>query len=97
MALLGSAEPLTEYNVIRTTNPAEAQGAYARSLRAKLEKSTDSGMLAQTAQGLMIWGRGRDSHATIDTLALAEFYAARAVSSIPLANWRRTSPSPCSD
>jgi hypothetical protein len=40
-------------------------------------------MLAQTAQGLMIWGRGRDSHATIDTLALAEFYAARAVSLDP--------------
>jgi hypothetical protein len=79
MALLGSAEPLTEYNVIRTINPAEVQGPYAQSVRAKLEKSTDSLLLAQTAQGLMRWGLRRDSHVTADTLALVEFYAGRAV------------------
>jgi len=79
MALLGSAEPRTEYNVIRSFSVADSQGSYAQSVRAKLEQSTDSRMLAQTAQWLMAWGRGRDTRLTADTLALAESYASRAV------------------
>ncbi len=83
MALLGSAEPRTEYNVIRSFSVSEAQGPYAQSVRAKLEHSTDSRMLAQTAQCLTAWGRGRDTRLTTDTLALAESFASRAVALDP--------------
>jgi hypothetical protein len=48
-------------------------------VRAKLEHSTDSRMLAQTAQWLTAWGRGRDTRLPTDTLALAESFASRAV------------------
>ncbi|MFB3777894.1 MAG: M56 family metallopeptidase [Bryobacteraceae bacterium] len=83
MVLLGNAEPRTEFNVIRSFSVAEAQGPYARSVRAKLEQSTDSQILAQTAQWLMVWGRSRDGRIPGDTLALAESYASRAVALDP--------------
>ena len=82
LALLGAEEPRTEYNVIRSTNPNEAQGPYASSVRAKLEKSTDSRMLAFTAQGLTMWGHGNNGISP-EALALAESYAAKAVSLDP--------------
>jgi hypothetical protein len=83
MALLGSAEPQTEYNVIRSSSVSEAQGPYAQSVRAKLDQSTDSRLLAQTAQWLTAWGRGQDTCLRADTLALAESFASRAVSLDP--------------
>ncbi len=78
MALLGSAEPRTEYNVVRSFSVSEAQGPYARSVRAKLDQSTDSRLLAQTAQGLMAWGSNQDGRLSADTLALAESLTSRA-------------------
>ncbi|HWB86139.1 MAG TPA: M56 family metallopeptidase [Bryobacteraceae bacterium] len=83
MALLGSAEPRTEYNVIRSFSVSEAEGSYARSVRAKLDHSTDSRLLAQTAQWLMARGRGRDAQVRTDTLALADSLASRAVALDP--------------
>lgn len=83
MTLLGSAEPRTEYNVIRSFSVSEAQGPYAQSVRAKLEHSTDSRMLAQTAQWLTAWECGPDTRLKTDTLALAESFASRAVALDP--------------
>jgi hypothetical protein len=83
MALFGSAEPRTEYNVVRSFSVSEAQGQYAQSVRAKLEHSTDSRMLAQTARSLTTWGRGPGSRLAPDTLALAESLASRAVALDP--------------
>jgi hypothetical protein len=83
MALLGSTEPRTEYNVVRSLSVSEAQGPYAQSVRAKLEQSTDSQMMAQTAQMLMISGRGRDGRLAADNFTLAESLASRAVALDP--------------
>lgn len=76
-ALRGSGDPQTEYKVV--PSPGEARGPYAQSARTKLERSTDSQILAQTAQWLAAWGRGRDGRLATDTLALAQSLASRAV------------------
>jgi hypothetical protein len=83
LALLGSAEPLTEYDVFRGFSVSEAQGHYAQSVRAKLDHSTDSRLLAHTAHWLTVWGCGRDTRLMTDTLALAESFASRAVALDP--------------
>jgi hypothetical protein len=53
--LLGSAEPLTEFNVFRASSRQATQSAYAQTVRAKLSESTDPALLAQTAQSLINW------------------------------------------
>ena len=76
--LLGSAEPRTEYNVFRAVSAKEAGSPYARSVRARLSVSNDASVLAQTAQGLLRWGRGSSSGVDLDSARLAAEYAGRA-------------------
>ncbi len=54
--LLGSIEPVTEYNVFRKVSTDEARSAYARGVRAQLADSGDARVLAQTALSLLPWG-----------------------------------------
>lgn len=56
-ALIGSGEPLTEFNVFRALNPNEPQSEYAQHVRAELAHSTDTGVLLATAGWLWNWGR----------------------------------------
>jgi hypothetical protein len=84
-ALLGAAEPLTEYNVFRSVSASQARGPYAESVRAKLAKSNDARLLAYTADGLL---RGCSSYLFdpqpgIDPVAMAASYASRAVALDP--------------
>ena len=76
--LLGSAEPRTEYNVFRTVSAKEASSPYARSVRARLSVSNDALILAQTAQGLMMWGRRSRGGVDLESARLAAEYAGRA-------------------
>jgi hypothetical protein len=85
-ALLGSGEPLTEFNVFRVASVQEAQSLYAQSVRARLAESNDAGVLAQTAQYLLTWGNrsnraGKD--AAPDAIQLARTYLDRALSIDP--------------
>lgn len=84
--LLGSAEPLTDFNVIRVVSEHEKQSPYAHDVRRRLKESRDAAVLAQTAQHLNFWFHP-DSSAPCDTsspaLALASDYAARALSLEP--------------
>ena len=81
--LLGSAEPLTGEGVFRLATAEEAHTPYALGVRARLEKSTDVPILAQTVQYLTVWGNpfaraARESG--IDGIPLARMYLQRAVS-----------------
>lgn len=83
-ALLGSGEPLTEFNVFRKVNAREASSAYARSVQARLAESSDAPLLVYTAQYLMVWGsRLQRADATSRTWTLAKTYADRALSIDP--------------
>jgi hypothetical protein len=92
-ALLGSAEPVTEYNVFRKTNSQEAQGPYAQTVRVQLAESRDAHVLAQTAQYLLAWGSphgpaGREGGSA--ALQLARAYADRALSIEPESDLARS-------
>jgi hypothetical protein len=81
-ALLGSGEPVTEFNVFRTVSAKEAQSTYAQTVRARLADSTDVRLLAQTAQFLLAWG----NHFSLggkDAEQLARTYVDRALSIEP--------------
>jgi hypothetical protein len=85
-ALLGSGEPVTEFNVFRVTNAQEAQSLYAQTVRARLAESNDARVLAQTAQYLLTWSghstRGAKDAAP-DAMQLARTYLDRALSIDP--------------
>jgi Zn-dependent protease with chaperone function len=84
--LLGSAEPVTEYNVFRKVSSQEAQSAYAQTVRAQLAGSRDAHVLAQTAQYLLAWGRPHGPAGTEGgsaALQLARAYIDRALSIEP--------------
>ncbi len=92
-ALLGSDEPVTEFNVFRVATAQEAQSRYAQEVRTRLAESGDVRVLAQTAQYLLAWGnrfgpRGRD--AGVDSLQLARTYVDRALSIEPNSELART-------
>ncbi len=91
--LIGSGEPVTDFNVLRAASTAEASTAYAQKVRAQLAASTDPQLLAQTAQSLVFnyyslaarfarvassMGGGRPGGAR-DVEALASAYAERAL------------------
>ena len=81
-ALLGSGEPVTEFNVFRVVSAQEAQSRYAQTVRARLAESTDVRVLAQTAQYLLAWG----NHFGVggkDAMQLALAYVDRALSIEP--------------
>ena len=85
-ALLGSGEPVTEFNVFRVVSALEAQSPYAQTVRARLAESTDARVLAQTAQYLLAWSGhftrgGKD--AGLDLMQLARTYVDRALSIEP--------------
>jgi BlaR1 peptidase M56 len=89
-ALLGSAGPIAEFNVVRSVSMKEAHGTYARSVRIKLANSNDPQTLMQTAQWLMGWGLSfifpcdrQDKPLDFDVLALARSYNDRALSIQP--------------
>lgn len=85
-ALLGSGEPMTEYNVFRVATAQEAQGPYAKSVRTRLAQSTDPEVLASTAQGLLAWNGHftRDANDSIrEAMELARTYIDRALSVQP--------------
>ena len=84
--LLGSAEPLTEFNVFRLVSEHEKQSPYARSLRTQLAGSNDVPVLAQTAIHLVFWGSPSGScadNAGSAALELAHTYLDRALSIQP--------------
>lgn len=80
--LAGSAEPPTEFNVIRTLSAQEAQSAYAQTVRARLAESRDARVLTQTAQWLLAFSnpfrRGASKTAS-ESLELARAYVDRAL------------------
>jgi BlaR1 peptidase M56 len=85
-ALLGSGEPVTEFNVFRFVSVQEAQSPYAKSVRARLAQSSDVSVLARTAQYLLSWCNpfgtgGRDTG--FDAIAFARMYIDRALSIEP--------------
>jgi len=82
-ALVGSGEPMTEYNVFRFVNAKEAHSPYAESVRARLAESTEASVLAHTARSLLTWGFQRPGRHNADLLQLAQTYAERAVSLEP--------------
>src|SRR5262249_25421594 len=73
-ALLGSAEPLNEYNMFRKASALEAGSPYAEAVGARLAESRDARVLAQTAQYLLAWSHSYDNRA----LPLARSYIERA-------------------
>ena len=77
--LLGSTEPVTEFNVFRSASAQESQSPYAQTVRARLADSTDVRVLAQTAQYLLAW----DRRGTGDALPLARAYVERALTLDP--------------
>jgi len=79
--LLGSAEPLTEYNVFRAVSTQAAQSAYAQEVRAKLSQSNDAPVLAQTTQWLVSWGMPSAHHKI--AAELARMCADRALAADP--------------
>jgi len=83
-ALIGSGEPMTEFNVFRSISEPEARSTYAQGVRAQLDASTDVPVLVQTAQNLMAWGSqwGRDGK-NADLIPLARKYLDRALSIQP--------------
>jgi hypothetical protein len=84
--LLGSAEPVTEYNVFRKVSRQEAQSAYAKTVRAQLAESREAHVLAQTAQYLLAWGSPYGAAASEGgsaALQLARAYVDRALSIEP--------------
>jgi hypothetical protein len=89
-ALLGSAGPIAEFNVVRSVSMKEAHGAYARSVRIRLADSNDPQTLMQTAQWLMGWGLHflfpcdqQNKPLDFDVIALARSYNDRALSLQP--------------
>jgi TolA-binding protein len=89
-ALLGSAGPIAEFNVVRSVGMKEARGAYARTVRIKLADSNDPQTLMQTAQWLMGWGLHflfpcdqQNKPLDFDVIALAKSYNDRALSLQP--------------
>jgi Zn-dependent protease with chaperone function len=82
-ALLGSGEPLTEFNVFRVVNTRETQSLYAQSVRARLAESSDVPLLAQTAQYLLAWGTHCGKNAGLDAMQLARTCVDRALSIEP--------------
>src|SRR5450432_3568981 len=54
--LLGSSEPVTEFNVFRKVSASEAQTPYALGVKAKLAESNDAALLRATVQYLLMWG-----------------------------------------
>lgn len=84
--LLGSAEPVTEYNVVRKISSQEAQSVYAQAVRAHLAESRDPRILAETAQWLLAWGRPyglAEGDSGSAALQLARIYVDRALALDP--------------
>jgi hypothetical protein len=84
--LLGSAEPVTEFNVIRKESSQDAHSAYAQTVRAQLAESRDARVLAQTAQWLLAWGNPygpAGKEAGLAGIQLAHTYVDRALSIEP--------------
>jgi hypothetical protein len=85
-ALLGSGEPVTEFNVFRVRDAQEAQSSYARTVRAQLAESTDADLLAQTAQYLLAWNSHfarPDNGGAGEMVQLAQTYVNRALALQP--------------
>jgi beta-lactamase regulating signal transducer with metallopeptidase domain len=82
-ALLGSREPVTEFNVFRERSPEEANNTYARDVRARLAQANDAGVLAQTAQFLLAWSRGSPGKEDVEAMQLARSYSDRALALAP--------------
>ena len=84
--LLGSAGSWSESNVVRRVGRDESSTRYAEQVREELAGSRDARTLAETAQWLIVWGRGHGARGTQwDQLALqlAHQYLARAESLEP--------------
>jgi len=90
-ALLGSAEPVTEFNVFRLVSAQEERSPYAQSVRARLAESSDTRVLAATAESLLAWGThlGRREDTRRDAIQLARTYLDRALSIEPDSEFAR--------